>query len=350
MYRLSAQGSRRGVASAWVVVAMVALMGAAAMAIDLGKLIVAAQRCQDVADSAALAGGTELPYHSATTSTVLATVQANNEEGTGWPVSCSSEDITFLGPGDTVAGMTLGQWSNGVQVEVHGPVQYSFARMLGLDGAVAHRRATVVRGPVEGVPICTMWMADADYVQYQQYEMLMADGPHYAGIPGSFGFLQSPEGCTADWFSLLQGYGLTYEDIESSFVRAANDDTGAPGTTLYAKTGVDVGHFVKALDKDQGCARLERATDPDSDWASDTIDNFHADNPRIMLIPLVTYLGDTGSNAMFRIEKFGAFWLESVNQGQKSIKGRFIQYNMPGGDPNIELQHSTGLFATKLIR
>lgn len=331
---------------------MVVLAGAAAMAIDLGKLIVAAQRCQDVADSSALAGGTNLPYQSATTSTVLATVQANNEECAGWLVTCSSEDITFLGPGDTVAGTTLGPYSHGVQVEVHGPVQYSFARMLGLEGTVAHRRATVARGPVEGVPICTMWMADADYTQYQQYEMLMADGPHYAGIPGSFGFLQAPEGCTTDWFSLLQGYGLTYEDIESSFVRAANDETGDPGTPLYAKTGVDVGHFVKALERDQGCARLERATDPDSKWAGDyyTMGDFHDDNPRIMLIPLVSYVGGTGSGAQFRIERFGAFWLESVNQGKKSIKGRFIDYNMPGGDPNIELQHSTGLFATKLIR
>jgi hypothetical protein len=135
--------------------------------------------------------------------------------------------------------------------------------------------------------------------------------PTTRASPGSFGFLQSPPGCTADWFSLLQGYGLTYQDVESSFVNL--------GDTVYARTGVTVGNFKKALVDDGGKSRLERGTS--GEFAGDTFGNYHPANPRIMLVPLVSFLGDTGSNAAFRIEKFGAFWLEGINQGTEGDMG-----------------------------
>lgn len=332
---------RAGVAGAWVVVAFVALAGAAAMSVDLGRLVIAAQRCQDVADSAALAAATRLPYETEARTTALQTAYANGTEGCGWPVHCANSDITFYRPGETVDGLTLGPWAHALKVTVHGQVDYSFARIFGMLGATAHRSATVVRGPTEGIPIATMWISHTTPLSYgQQINMLMADGPHYAEIPGSFGFLQEPVGCTTDWFTLLQGYGMTQQDLETSFVKL--------GDSVFAKTGVDVGHFVRALERDQGRARLERGTS--GEWQYDTFTDYQVDNPRIMLIPLCSYLGDTGSNAEFRIEKFGAFWLEGVNQGRKEIWGRFIQFDMPGGDPNSQLTSETGVFATELIR
>ncbi len=331
---------RSGVAGAWVVVSFVVLAGMAALVIDLGQLVVAAQRCQDVADAAALAGAPHLPDQSPAREAALATAVANNAEATGFHVEIEPDDITFFGPGDTIGDTVLGPWAHGMQVEVRAPVQYSFARILGLTGAVASRRARVFRGPVEGIPIATMWIAEETPLAYgQQQNLLMADGPHYAGIPGSFGFLESPEGCTAAWDDLLKGYNLSREDIETSFVRL--------GDSVYARTGVSVGHWRKCLVDDHGTSRLERGTS--GKWANDTFYDYHADNPRIMLLPLVSYHEGTGSNARFEIEKFGAFWLEGVNQGQKEIIGRFIEFDMPGGDPNSQLQSNTGVFATQLM-
>ncbi|MGI5818071.1 MAG: hypothetical protein ACOX9R_08230 [Armatimonadota bacterium] len=336
----SANAKRAGVVGAWVIVAFVALAGAAAMSLDLGRLVLSAQRCQDVADSSALAAATQLPYEAPARAAALRTAQANATDGAGWPVECTNSDIVFVGPNGTIDGHTLGPWAHAVKVTVRGPVEYTFAKVFGLMGATPHRSATVVRGPIRGVPIATMWIAEDTPLNYgEQINMLMADGPHYAGIPGSFGFLQSPPGCTADWFSLLQGYGLTYQDVESSFVNL--------GDTVYARTGVTVGNFKKALVDDGGKSRLERGTS--GEFAGDTFGNYHPANPRIMLVPLVSFLGDTGSNAAFRIEKFGAFWLEGINQGQKEIWGRFIEFDMPGGDPDSQLTSQTGVFATKLI-
>ena len=322
---------------------MLVLLGMAAAVVDVGKLVVAAQRAQDMADSSALAGATRLPYEDKARTTALHTVLANNDEGLGMPATCSTNDVTFYHPGQTVPGYgELGLYAYSITVTVHVPVEYGFARALGINGAVALRSCTVMRAPAKGVPICTMWIAHTTPLNYgQPMSLLMADGPHYAEIPGSFGFLQSPAGCTATWSELLQGCNLSFEDIETSFVTV--------GDSLWATTGVDVGLFVKALDRDvNGCGRLERGTS--GIYAADTYTDYHADNPRIILIPLVTYIGGTGSNAEFVVERFGAFWLEAVNGGQKTITGRFIDYTLPGGDPNGEAQFDDRIFATSMLQ
>ncbi len=340
--RLAAHHNKRaGIAGVWVAVAFVALAGAGAMAFDLGRLAIAAQRAQDVADSAALASATQLPYENDARNAALRITAANATDGQGWPVTCDNDDIVFTAPNGTVGETVLGPWAHAMTVTVHAQVEYSFARIFGLAGKALTRSASVVRAPVEGIPIATMWIAEDTPLDYgTQINMLMADGPHYAGIPGSFGFLQEPTGCTADWFKLLQGYGMTPQDIETSFVNL--------GDSVFARTGVTVGNFKKALLQDNGNARLERGTT--GEFQYDTFNDYHPANPRIMLVPLVSYLGGTGSNAEFRIEKFGAFWLEGVNQGRKEIWGRFIEFDFPGGDPNSELTSETGVYATKLMQ
>ncbi|MCD6362333.1 MAG: hypothetical protein J7M38_15860 [Armatimonadetes bacterium] len=326
-----------------MVTAMLALLAMAALVVDVGRLTIAAQRAQDIADSAALAGANRLPNQDQARATALRTIIANNDTSSWLQVGCSSEDIVFYGPGDVVPDYgELGMWSYAMKVTVRVPVEYTFARALGIGGAVATRSCTVMRAPSRGVPICTMWIAHNTPLQYgMQQQMLMADSPHCADIPGSFGFLQSPDGCTAAWDDLLRGYPLTDEDIETAFVKI--------GDSVWAKTGVDVGLFVKALEKNgDDTARLERAAT--GKWADDTFDNYHKDNPRIMLVPLVTYVGGTGSGAEFRIERFGAFWLEEVNGGQKTILGRFIEYDLPGSDVNNSSQFDDRVFATTMLR
>lgn len=335
--------NRRGVAGTWVAVTLVALLGMAALVIDVGRLTVAAQRAQDMADCAALAGATRLPNTDAARATALRTVLSNNNEGVGMDAVCSSEDVSFYYPTDVIPDYgELGLWAHAIKVTARVPVQYGFARVVGVSGAVAERSCTVMRAPSSGVPICTMWIAHNTPLQYGvQQQLLMADGPHYADIPGSFGFLQSPAGCTAAWDDLLRGWPLTNEDIETAFIDV--------GDSVWAKTGVNVGLFFKALEaNNDGTARMQRCLW--DKWKDDTFTDFHKDNPRIMLIPMVTYLGGEGSGAEFRIERFGAFWLEDVQGGQKIITGRFIEYDLPGGDPNNNSQFDDRVFSTKMLR
>jgi hypothetical protein len=326
-------------------VTLIVLMGMAALAIDIGKLTIAAQRAQDMADCAALAGATRLPNMDAARATALRTVMSNNDEGVGMESFCSSEDIVFYGPSDIVPDYgELGLWARAITVTTRVPVKYGFANAVGVSGAVAERSCTVMRAPPTGVPICTMWIAhNTDTTSGAPQQLLMADGPHCANIPGSFGFLQSPAGCTASWDTLLQGWPLTDEDLETSFVK--------PGDSVWAKTGINVGLFFQALESNSaGTARMQRALWPT--WAGDTLldEDYRKDNPRILLLPMVTYLGGEGSSAEFHIENFGAFWLEDVQGGQKIITGTFMQYDMPGGDPNNDALLNDRIFATRMLK
>ncbi len=342
---LSPCNRRHGVVTVWVVVALVALLGMAALTVDIGQLVIAAQTAQDVADAAALGAGRELPIHGTAQSVALDLVAVNNESLGGFTADCSLDngDITFWGVNETIPDFgLLGNYAWGMRVTTHIPVDYVFAPVLGLEGATISRSCTVVRMPVGGIPICPMWVShETDYLYGQEQQLLMADGPHCANIPGSFGWLNPASG-TDDFADLLRGYNLTYEQIVANY--AAIDDI------WFAQTGLSVGLWKTALDTaPDGLARMDRAMwEP---WAGDTFDSFHNDNPRIVIIPMCEYLGDTGGGAQFQIHAFGAFYIESVNSKKKpyDIIGRFIQYTLPGaaGDP---LSPETGLWTVKMVQ
>ncbi len=325
---------------------MMALIGVAALTVDIGRLAIAAQVAQDMADAAALGAGPELPDSGLAQSVALDLVAANNKLVGGFPATCSPDDgdITFWGANETVpefAELASAAWA--VQVTTHVPVAYIFARVVGLEGATSSRSCTVVRMPVGGVPICPMWINyGTNYLYGQQQNLLMADGPHYENIPGSFGWLKPPSGDKNTFSDLLRGYQLPGEMVAANYVSI--DDV------VTARTGVAVGHWRKALETaPDGLARLERATW--EQWAGGTFEHFRKGHPRLVIVPMVEYLGGNGANAEFLIHAFGAFWLESVDSHSqpKSITGRFIQYNMPGagGDP---LSPETGLWTVKMVK
>jgi len=341
-----AKHRERGVVMVWVVVAIVALLGMAALTVDVGQLVIAAQVAQDVADAAALGAGLELPGHGAAQSVALSLVTANNESTGGFTASCSpdSGDITFWSANETIPDFgLLGDYAWGMRVTTHVPVDYVFAPVLGLEDATISRSCTVVRMPVGGVPICPMWISyETDYLYGQEQQLLMADGPHCANIPGSFGWLEPPSGNNDLFLDLLRGYQIPYEDIVANY--------GSIDDICTARTGLAVGQWAKALNTSpDGLARMDRAMwEP---WTGDTFDSFHDDNPRIMIVPMAEYLGGTGTGAQFQIHAFGAFYIESINSQHPpyAINGRFIEYTLPGsdGDP---LSPETGLWTVKMVQ
>jgi len=325
---------------------VIGLIGVAALTVDIGRLVIAAQVAQDMADAAALGAGRELPEYSTAQSVALDLVAANNKLVGGFPAICSPDDgdITFWDVNETVPGFgELGGVAWAMQVTTHVPVAYIFARLVGLEGATISRSCTVVRMPIGGVPICPMWINyGTDYLYGQQQNLLMADGPHYENIPGSFGWLEPPSGDKNTFSDLLRDYQVPAEMVAANYVSIDG--------IVTARTGVAVGHWRKALETaPDGLARLERATW--EQWAGNTFECFRKGNPRLMLVPMVEYLGGNGANAEFLIHAFGAFWLESVDSyGQpKSVTGRFIQYNMPGAGGDA-LSPETGLWTVKMVQ
>jgi len=325
-----------------VAVGLTALLGLAALSVDVGRIMMAAQRAQDVADAAAFAGGSTLKVPADAIVAAQQTVAANNQSNQGFPITCTyiassaASDIRYFAPYTYVPNYGwLGWAAKAIQVTTHVTVPYTFGRAVGLTQKEITRRATAVRAPVGGCPIAPMWVSHPTEYSYGEYQnLLMADGPHYADIPGNFGWLALPAEVTASWATVLAGLPLSDADLEAMFRDIGDTVTGYPG--------LSVGQWVDGLE-----ARITRAGT--GAWAGETWDNCSPNNPRIVIVPLVSYVSGTGSGATFRIEKFGAFWLDAVTASgnPKHIDGRFIRYTLPGA--GIEpLADDVGLFSYRL--
>ena len=132
----------------WVLAALVALLGMAALTIDIGQLVIAAQFAQNTVDAAALAGVSQLPDLTETATETGFYIEANNEEH-GFDVALSSEHgMVYRAPGETVE--SYGQLSDdehALTVTGEVEVRYIFAPVLGLESATITRSATALQAP-----------------------------------------------------------------------------------------------------------------------------------------------------------------------------------------------------------
>ena len=309
------RGGRRGAALPMVVVALVGLVGAVGFALDIGMLSIGAQQCQEIADAAVLAGSQELPNHTLATTAASDIATADLPPGETAKFTVTTE---FYSAGATIPGGAIAPSNGAMKVTVTKQVDYAFLRILSLNGSTVRRTATAGK-VVTGTCIAPMWIWDGTPVAYGVgINLLMADAPN-CGIPGNFGFLQPGDSVSFD--DALKGtITLEQEELFRVFI----------GSTIHGYTGLGVGHWRGDLETDSD-SRLKRGKA--YPYSGDTFSSFSADNPRILIVPFVQYLGGTGSNASFKIIKFGAFWLENVTAtGQdRSITGRFIDFGKPGG-------------------
>ncbi|NSW56089.1 MAG: hypothetical protein HPY44_08750 [Armatimonadetes bacterium] len=304
---VSFPGRRRGGIMPMIIVAMPVAIAALGAAVDLGLLFIACQQCQVIADAGAWAGAQELPCFQRATAVAQDVSERNVPPETQFEITTnvytSGQIIPEVGPAPT---------GGALEVNVSRRVQYYFLPVVGLHGTRVMRSAVTSRmgGSTCVVPL---WVDSATPLEFgTQLSLLIQDTP--TGIPGSFGFLDPRGG--ADFTELLAGTA-TEDDWEAQRVDQ--------GDLLSAYTGVRVGEWVNALQ-----SRIDSAALPP--WATDTFGDFRADNPRIMMVPLVRYNGGTGSGAGFEVVEVGAFWLEAVDAGgTKSITGRFIDFIRPGG-------------------
>jgi hypothetical protein len=343
-FRLLTPAPKRGVALGWVCLALVSIIGLVGMAFDVGTLEVAAQRCQEVADSAALGAAAELPS-GAVTPVALGIASANNIDGSGWPVTLTAENVNVYGPGASVGGITLGMDANAVEVTVTTPVEFRFIRLLGLRRATVRRTAIAARSLVtSGFPYVPIWIDegtawDAEHAPGKTVDILPSDGSCYKNvetgvhIPGAFGFLEPPPGVSFQ--TLIAGDPLTeaqYNSLVSNI-----------GDTVSSKPGMAIGHW-----RSQLLARIEAGDTGIYD--GDNAASFHPGNPRLIVTVLVTYIGGGGSNAIFRVDGYVAFFLDRIvgNGANSEIRATFVDYYIPG-DATWGIPTYDGFYSAKLI-
>ncbi len=295
--------------------ALVVLLTFAGLAIDVGLAALSAQQCQAASDAGAMSGAQGLPDGTLATSMAQAVASANPSPATA---AQFTREITCYNEGDIVPGCDEPAPLGGaVLVRTSRFVNYHFLRVIGRSGLLV-ARTSVATKIVSGQCIAPIWIGSTTPVSYGvATNLLMASAPHYAGIPGSFGFLVPNGG--VDFDDALKGtLTLDEEELQRTY----------KGDLVWAYTGLKVGPWVGALVRDAD-SRPGRGTS--GEWAGDTFEVYRADNPRIMIVPMVDYLYGTGSGAVFRVVRLAAFWLEAVDKNAGIISGRFIDFTKAGG-------------------
>lgn len=364
-----ARSSVRGGVLVYVTLAVFALLAMAAFAIDVTRVHLAAQRAQNVADAAAYAGGDLLPDAAAAKDAALKTAAANNAAEPTWTAVVDPSDVTYYASGSSICRpdgtliTTLGSGTTGLFVKAHCTVEFSLASLFGLDSSTPTRYAAVIRGPAKGAYALPIWISrdSEDLVPEGQPVNLIQrdnafdtdhDGVPDTLAPGSFGFLDMATS-GEDWFSqLLSGWSVAEPCMESAYVEL--------DTTITAYTGMSVGQWQQPLKMETGAlagtARLERAK-YDATWSQeyyspDTPDTYSDDNPRIVLVPIVDYLGGTGTNAQYYIVGFAEMWLLDVvnTDGGKGITVQFMEWHYStGGGGEIDPGSDNGVFVVRQI-
>jgi hypothetical protein len=248
-----------------------------------------------------------------------------NDLYTAFVASTTGDDVDFYAGGATLPqGYTLGPQQEAVVVTIEVPVHHSFARIIGVEETIVTRRAAAIRnnGYSGGTPIAPMWVDESTDWQYGMSQDLHEwDGKkgNAGRVPGNFGWLE-PETSRNDFIELLRGYNVDPALKEANSVSIGDIVEGLPGQRA--------GQWDKALG-DWSEGRLDRATwEP---WDVGTFENHRTDDPRLMIIPIVSYQGGSGSNAEFEVVDIGVWWLEEVEKkgNDKIVRGRFIDYYDP---------------------
>lgn len=336
-----ASRGRAGATTVLFVLALSTLMAACAMVIDLGLGAVGAQRCQNIADFAALAGATALPDVGEARKRAMDIVDANNEYGVGPKITVDpSEDIKIYGPNSTNTGLggkyeNFGPETTAIRVTCHRHVNFSFGRALDVPSAECVRYAVACCGPLSGTSISPIWMWFEDGVYRKGVDYNVYEGKEGQNLH-SFGLAAYAGTGTAEIARYMKGVGLTPEEI-----RAA---TYQIGDILPVTNGNHGGAWQMGL-YDVPDGRITRASRPP--YESQTPSNFTPDNPRIIIVPLLDGYPDSGSA---KIAGFGAFWIKSGRfVGNKTVfTGQFVRYTVP--DAQLDPMGTGDVLTRKLIR
>ncbi|UCH36155.1 MAG: Tad domain-containing protein [Armatimonadota bacterium] len=323
----------RGISLVMAAILIVVLIGMTALAVDVGRLYAARQYLVNSCDASALAGGLELPDQAKAEAEASECAVAND---------MSQHQVSFPADGITPEGATK------IRVDGQMTVDHTFARILGFDNKLVSAYAVVLKtGPVGSVagrvvPWGIPWYSyDGTPYEYN-------NGVLYTLKVGSQTDLG--DGSTAktggNFYPLaLQrslGDGSSGGDVYMHDIMWGFDGTVEVGDITDTEPGNMVGPTKQAVvNEPSGDESLfERAQQ--EPWADDTWDNYDYGNPRIVIVPIISPLGNGRTGV--EILGFASFWVESCSGGE--VHGYFLDYTIPGGGGSGP---DYGVFTFKLI-
>jgi hypothetical protein len=259
--------------------ATTAVMGFAAISIDVGRMYAARQRLVDVCDAAALAGAQELPDDpGGAIETALEYVQRNGVDPAGVAITVSHENSRIR----VVASETL---------------DITFGRVLGFGTARPGAVSVVEVGAMSSVTGAAPFGIEMDSFETGElYDIKLGSGSggHHCG---NFHAL-ALGGSGADNYRDLIEHGYP------GLISVGDEIETEPGN-------------MEGPTRDGLQARYD--LDPTA-----TFETVATDSPRVLFVPLVSSFEDCYGRSMVRVLGFGAFFLEDRHVGG-SIRGRFMR-------------------------
>ena len=332
--------------------AIVTLVGVMALGTDVAVLYYNWVLLQKAADAGVLAGANYLPNDTGKASdTAIAYAETNGVASSEiGPVNCSGSGCN----------PTFSNGNTRITLTVHRTVPYNFARVLGLTNgtvaAVASTAAipyapTTIGGPISTngsgsgggaasvicgnstgnfdiIPIALSNTTRSAYVVDQSYTLNRtgsANGP-WVDAPGNWGLVNLCGGGSSSGSALR---GSIADGFYGPINAAYTDATGhaISGSQLSTVPGAKVGPV------SQGFAdRIGASTDAFAN--GNTPSSFDPNDPRAVIVPMVSFAGCTGSCTV-TVTGFMAFYIESYSSG--AITGRFINKvptELSSGVPN----------------
>jgi hypothetical protein len=220
-----------GVATIFVVLAMVALLGAAAFAVDVGALVAATRSAQNSADASALAAATDCARGAA----------------------CPSDIAGYLKPGQTAPPPTIG--ANTATATVSKVVGFTFGPLIGVNSATAHRSATAQWGTLGGASTIPLIISQCEF------DLALLDGttdiilylgdpsPHRGctgSPPGGFAWL-SQSGCsvaTTEGGQVVGSVGVSSHGGEGCVIPLLGQEVLVPIFSGYSGSGSNATYTV----------------------------------------------------------------------------------------------------------
>jgi hypothetical protein len=180
MRRLTRDDS--GIASIFVILIMVVLLGATAIALDGGAVIVGKRSVQNSADAAALAAATDC----------------------GRGAACPPSVTSYLRTGETTPGAAINSGAHTATVTVSKVINFTFAPVIGMDSGTVNRSATAQWGTIGGASTIPIIISQCEFDQAllngtTDVILYMGDPSPHRGCtgspPGGFAWL-TQSGCS----------------------------------------------------------------------------------------------------------------------------------------------------------
>jgi len=299
--------NEKGSVIVFVALAMVVLLGIAAIVVDVGLLYFNRIALSNAADAAALAGAQELPDNPG---------QAE-AEAVSYAVKNGAEETRVV---------TTFPDSHSIKVTVSRTVPLGFAKVFGIASSDVSASATATVGSLSAVwGAAPFVVPDQEFVYGQPYTLKYGGG---AGDHGNFGGLAlGGRGASNYEDNIKYGYQGWLRMDECREVWLETEPGNMSGPTVRGVT-----YRISQCHHSPPC----------------TFDHCAKDCPRVVVVPVADFNPEElHGRSQVRLVGFAAFFLEGVSgPGNKcEVTGRFIRWvadGEPGGAGNY------GVVATRL--